>query len=64
MEVIVNTSSLGLRGTRVNAALDPSGKLDVSLGEDNFGNVGLIELVSNNQSTKYFFYRSSNRNFR
>ena len=54
MEVIVNTSSLGLRGTRVNAALDPSGKLDVSLGEDNFGNVGLIELVSNNQSQSIF----------
>ena len=54
MEVIVNTSSLGLRGTRVNVALDPSGKLDVSLGEDNFGNVGLIELVSNNQSQSIF----------
>ena len=54
MEVIVNTSSLGLKGTRVNAALDPSGKLDVSLGEDNFGNVGLIELVSNNQSQSIF----------
>jgi hypothetical protein len=54
MEVIVNTSSLGLRGTRVNAALDLSGKLDVSLGEDNFGNVGLIELVSNNQSQSIF----------
>jgi hypothetical protein len=54
MEVIVNISSLGLRGTRVNAALDPSGKLDVSLGEDNFGNVGLIELVSNNQSQSIF----------
>jgi hypothetical protein len=54
MEVIVNTSSLGLRGTRVNAALDPSGKLDVSLGEDNFGNVGLIELVSNNQSRSIY----------
>ena len=54
MEVIVNTSSLGLRGTRVNAALDLSGKLDVSLGEDNFGNVGLIELVSNNQIQSIF----------
>ena len=54
MEVIVNISSLGLKGTRVNAALDPSGKLDVSLGEDNFGNVGLIELVSNNQSQSIF----------
>ena len=54
MKVIVNTSSLGLRGTRANAALDPSGKLDVSLGEDNFGNVGLIELVSNNQSQNIF----------
>ena len=54
MEVIVNTSSLGLRGTRVNAALDLSGKLDISLGEDNFGNVGLIELVSNNQSQSIF----------
>ena len=47
MEVIVNTSSLGLRGTRVNAALDPSGKLDVSLGEDNFGNVGQIKIINN-----------------
>ena len=54
MEVIVNISSLGLKGTRVNAALDPSGKLDVFLGEDNFGNVGLIELVSNNQSKSIF----------
>ena len=54
MEVIINTSSLGLRGTRVSAALDPSGKLDVSLGKDNFGNVGLIELVSNNQSQSIF----------
>ena len=54
MEVIVNTSSLGLRGTRVNAALDPTGKLNVSLGKDNFGNVGLIELVSNNQSQSIF----------
>ncbi|MDB4154211.1 FecR domain-containing protein [Candidatus Pelagibacter sp.] len=54
MEVIVNTSSLGLRGTRVNAALSREGKLEVSLGEDNFGNVGLIELVSNNQSQSIF----------
>ncbi len=54
MEVIVNTSSLGLRGTRVNAALDPTGKLNVSIGKDNFGNVGLIELVSNNQSQSIF----------
>ena len=54
MEVIVNTSSLGLRGTRVNVALDLSGKLDISLGEDNFGNVGLIELASNNQSQSIF----------
>ncbi len=54
MEVIINTSSLGLRGTRVSAALDPSGKLDVSLGKDNFGNVGLIELASNNQSQSIF----------
>ena len=54
MEVIINTSSLGLRGTRVNASLDLSGKLDISLGEDNFGNVGLIELVSNNQSQSIF----------
>ena len=54
MEVIVNTSSLGLRGTRVNAALGPTGKLNVSLGKDNFGNVGLIELVSNNQSQSIF----------
>lgn len=54
MEVIVKTSSLGLRGTRVSAALDLSGKLDVSLGKDNFGNVGLIELISNNQSQSIF----------
>ena len=54
MEVIINTSSLGLRGTRVSAALDPSGKLDVSLGKDNFGNVGLIDLVSNNLSQSIF----------
>ena len=47
MEVIVNTSSLGLRGTRVNAALSSEGKLDISLGEDNFGNVGQIKIINN-----------------
>tara|TARA_A100001015_G_scaffold274220_1_gene330387 strand:- start:412 stop:2466 length:2055 start_codon:yes stop_codon:yes gene_type:complete len=54
MEVTVKTSSLGLRGTRISAALDSSGKLDISLGKDNFGNVGLIELVSNNQRQSIF----------
>ena len=53
MEVIVNTTSLGLRGTRVNAALDPSGKLDVSLGEDNFGNVGQIKIINNGMPDIY-----------
>ncbi|MDA9880362.1 FecR domain-containing protein [Candidatus Pelagibacter sp.] len=53
MEVIVKTSSLGLRGTRVNAALDLSGKLDVSLGEDNFGNVGQIKIINNGMPDIY-----------
>ena len=53
MEVIVNTSSLGLRGTRVNAALSSEGKLDISLGEDNFGNVGQIKIINNGMPDIY-----------
>ncbi|MDA9889514.1 FecR domain-containing protein [Candidatus Pelagibacter sp.] len=53
MEVIVNTSSLGLRGTRVNVALSSEGKLDISLGEDNFGNVGQIKIINNGKPDIY-----------
>ena len=54
MEVTIKTSSLGLRGTRLNAFLNKKGELAVSLGEDNFGNNGLIELTSN--GTKQSIY--------
>ena len=54
MEVMIQTTSLGLRGTRLNAFLNKKGELAVSLGEDNFGNNGLIELTSN--GTKQSIY--------
>ena len=42
MIVGVTTSSLGLRGTRVDIDLKPSGKSNISLAKDSFGNVGVI----------------------
>ena len=52
MEVSVKTSTLGLRGTRVNADLNEKNGLNISLGEDNFGNTGLIEFISGSQKEK------------
>ena len=52
MEVLMKTSTLGLRGTRVNADLNKKGELNVSLGEDNFGNTGIIEITNNGKKEK------------
>ncbi len=51
MIVGVTTSSLGLRGTRVDIDLKPSGKSNISLATDSFGNVGTIEVNSNGQTS-------------
>ncbi|MDA7734252.1 FecR domain-containing protein [Candidatus Pelagibacter sp.] len=51
MIVGVTTSSLGLRGTRVDIDLKPSGKSNISLATDSFGNVGAIEVNSNGQTS-------------
>ena len=52
MEVLVKTSTLGLRGTRVNADLNKKDELNISLGEDNFGNIGIIEITNNGKKEK------------
>ena len=52
MEVLVKTSTLGLRGTRVNADLNKKDELNISLGEDNFGNTGIIEITNNGKKEK------------
>ena len=52
MDVLMKTSTLGLRGTRVNADLNKKGELNVSLGEDNFGNTGIIEITNNGKKEK------------
>jgi len=52
MEVSVKTSTLELRGTRVNADLNKKDELNISLGKDNFGNTGVIELTSGSQKEK------------
>ena len=52
MEVLIKTSSLGLKGTRVNADLNKKDELNVSLGEDNFGNTGIIEITNNGKKEK------------
>ena len=52
MEVSIKTSTLGLRGTRVNADLNKKDELNISLGEDNFGNIGVIEFTSGSQKEK------------
>ena len=51
MIVGVTTSSLGLRGTRVDIDLKPSGKSNISLATDSFGNVGAIEVTSDGQTS-------------
>jgi putative lipoic acid-binding regulatory protein len=51
MIVGVTTSSLGLRGTRVDIDLKPSGKSNISLATDSFGNVGTIEVNSDGQTS-------------
>ena len=52
MEVSVKTSTLGLRGTRVNVDLNKKDELNISLGEDNFGNTGIIEITNNGKKEK------------
>ena len=52
MEVSVKTSTLELRGTRVNADLNKKDELNISLGVDNFGNTGVIEFTSGSQKEK------------
>ena len=51
MIVGVTTSTLGLRGTRIDVNLKPDGKSDISLAEDSFGNIGEIEVSSEGQTT-------------
>ena len=51
MIVGVTTSSLGLRGTRVDIDLKPSGKSNISLAKDSFGNVGVVEVNSDGQTS-------------
>jgi len=51
MIVGVTTSSLGLRGTRINIDLKPNGKSNISLATDSFGNVGTIEVTSEGQTS-------------
>jgi len=51
MLVGVTTSSLGLRGTRIEVNLKPNGKSDVSLAKDSFGNVGEIQVSSGGQTS-------------
>ena len=51
MIVGVTTSSLGLRGTRIEVDLKPDGKSNVSLAADSFGNVGSIDVTSGGQTS-------------
>ena len=51
MLVDILTSSLGLRGTRVEINLKTDGKSDISLAEDSFGNVGELEVSSAGQTS-------------
>ena len=51
MIVGVTTSSLGLRGTRINIDLKQNGKSNISLATDSFGNVGAIEVTSEGQTS-------------
>ena len=51
MIVGVTSSSLGLRGTRIDVDLKPNGKSKISLAKDSFGNVGEIELTSEGKTS-------------
>jgi hypothetical protein len=51
MTVNLTTSSLGLRGTRIDVDLKSNGKSNISLAEDNFGNVGEIEVILEDQTS-------------
>ena len=51
MIVSITTSSLGLRGTRIDVDLKPDGKSNISLAADSFGNVGLIDVTSGGQTS-------------
>ena len=51
MIVGVTTSSLGLRGTRIEVDLKPDGKSNISLAADSFGNVGSIDVTSGGQTS-------------
>ena len=51
MIVGVTTSSLGLRGTRIDVDLKSNGKSNISLATDSFGNVGAIEVTSEGQTS-------------
>ena len=47
MEVEIQTTSLGLRGTRLNLKIKDNEEFDMSLGKDNFGEIGQIKIISN-----------------
>ena len=51
MIVSVTTSSLGLRGTRIDVDLKPNGKSNISLATDSFGNVGSIDVTNSGQTS-------------
>jgi len=51
MIVGVTTSSLGLRGTRIDVDLKANGKSNISLAKDSFGNVGTIEVTLEGQTS-------------
>ena len=52
-EMIVNitTSSLGLKGTRIDVDLKPDGKSNISLAADSFNNVGSIDVINGGQTS-------------
>ena len=47
MEVKIQTTSLELRGTRLDLKIKDNGEFDMSLGKDNFGEIGQIKIISN-----------------
>ena len=51
MNVDIKTSSIGLRGTRIDVLLKSNGKSNISLSEDSFGNVGAVEITSEGQTS-------------
>ena len=51
MLIDVLTTSLGLRGTRVDININTDGKSAISLAEDSFGNVGKLEVSSEGQTS-------------